>query len=449
MSWQIFKNDVLNAMSSNPPDVETVAEAIANAYNKAMTSPTSGDLIFRNTVSKGDTDGMKSWLILVLNQQSVSLVQLPIINMFVTGFIKYWTGATLSKTNTPPLPPPGATKTIVITNNVTVNPGAPIPAPYDMSGLNEIEPFIDKLIDAGTKHLTSISGLAYTSCLTGAPPAQTILDIPIPWQGYSVEPAELGPLYEDIVLEQNDRVTLEEEPDDSVTETFPVAKEYHQGQENKNDEQAKKDYKIDIQDSKGKEFQKEDIDVYYGEDVGFAAQKTNWACLVTSLANLLKKYKIKGKDGKDVVTEATFIKFYKGQYQYSGDNVAQGKYMNGNNFNSGAFFEDAPKLLGGSFTRIRKTLKGEKSQQQVYDSYKSTLRTIKRPMIIRVAGTSRRARGHFVIMLGITKKGEIIVRDCGSQASVRSDKTYTVARMMGGSEPDSGNNFDVMYFTKK
>jgi hypothetical protein len=52
-------------------------------------------------------------------------------------------------------------------------------------------------------------------------------------------------------------------------------------------------------------------------------------------------------------------------------------------------------------------------------------------------------------MLGITKKGEIIVRDCGSQASVRSDKTYTVARMMGGSEPDSGNNFDVMYFTKK
>jgi hypothetical protein len=171
--------------------------------------------------------------------------------------------------------------------------------------------------------------------------------------------------------------------------------------------------------------------------------------LVTSLANLLKKYKIKGKDGKDVVTEATFIKFYKGQYQYSSDNVAQGKYMDGNNFNSGAFFEDAPKLLGGSFTRIRKTLKGEKSQQQVYDSYKSTLRTIKRPMIIRVAGTSRRARGHFVIMLGITKKGEIIVRDCGSQASVRSDKTYTVARMMGGSEPDSGNNFDVMYFTKK
>jgi hypothetical protein len=241
---------------------------------------------------------------------------------------------------------------------------------------------------------------------------------------------------------------LEEEPDDSVTETFPVAKEYHQGQENKNDEQAKKDYKIDIQDSKGKEFQKEDIDVYYGEDVGFAAQKTNWACLVTSLANLLKKYKIKGKDGKDVVTEATFIDFKAG-YKFSNENEAQGKYMSGNNFNSGAFFADAPKLLGGSFTRIRKTIKGEKSQQEVYDSYKSTLRTIKRPMIIRVAGTSRRARGHFVIMLGITKKGEIIVRDCGSQASVRSDKTYTVARMMGGSEPDTGNNFDVQYFTKK
>jgi hypothetical protein len=448
MSWQVFKNDVLNAMSSNPPDVETVAEAITNAYNKAMTSPTSGDLFFRNTVAKGDTDGMKSWLILVLNQQSVSLVQLPIINMFVTGFIKYWTGATLTKTNTPPLPPPGATKTIVVTNNVTANPGAPIPAPYDMSGLNQIEPFIDKLIDAGTKHLSSVGGLTYTSCLTGAPPAQTIVDIPIPWQGYSVEPAEKTPIYDDIVLEQNDRQVLEDDPDESVTETLPTAKEYHQGTENKNDEQAKKEHKIDIQDSKGKEFQKEDIDVYYGEDVGFAAQKTNWACLVTSLAKLLKKYKIKDKAGKDVVTEATFIDFKAG-YKFSNENEAQGKYMSGNNFNSGAFFADAPKLLGGSFTRIRKTIKGEKSQQEVYDSYKTTLRTIKRPMIIRVAGTSRRARGHFVIMLGITKKGEIIVRDCGSQASVRSDKTYTVARMMGGSEPDTGNNFDVQYFTKK
>lgn len=450
MSWQVFKNEVLNAMSSNPPDVETVAEAITTAYNKAMTSPSSGDLFFRNPVQKGNTEGMKSWLILVLNQQSLSLVQLPIINMFVTGFIKYWTGATLAKTNTPPIPPPGAVKTIIITNNVVTNPGIPIPAPYDMSGLSEIGPFIDKLIDAGTKHLSSVGGAANTSCLVGAPPAQTIVDIPIPWQGYSVEPAELSPLYEDIILEQSDRVVLEAEPDESVVETLPTAKEYHQGQDNKNDEQAKKDYKIDIKDSKGKEFQKEDIDVYYGEDVGFAAQKTNWACLVTSLANLLKKYKIKDKDGKDVVTEATFIKFGPKGYQYSNDNEAQGKYMTGgNNFNSSVFFADAPKLLGGSFTRIRKTLKGEKSQQEVYDSYKSTLRTIKRPMIIRVAGTSRRARGHFVIMLGITKKGEIIVRDCGSQASVRSDKTYTVARMMAGSEPDSGNNFDVQYFTKK
>jgi hypothetical protein len=448
MSWQVFKNDVLNVMSSNPPDIETVAEGITNAYNKAMTSPSSGDLFFRNPVERGNTEGMKIWLVSVLTQQSVSVVQLPIINMFVSGFIKYWSGATLKKTNTPPIAPPPGVKTIVIKNNIVNNPGTLVPTQYDMSGLSQIEPFIDKLIDAATQHLTTVSGIANTSCLIGAPPTQTVGDLPIPWQGFSTEPADRTPIFEDDVVETNPRETLEPDPDESVPETLPTAKEYHQGQENKNDAQAEKEHKIDIEDSKGKEFQKEDIDEYYGQDVGFAAQKTNWACLVTSLANLLKKYKIKGKDGKDVVTEATFIDFKAG-YKFSNDNEAQGKYMDGNNFNSGAFFADAPKLLGGTFTRVRKTIGGQNSQQQVYDSYKATLRAIKRPMIIRVAGTSRRARGHFVIMLGITKKGEIIVRDCGSQKSVRSDKTYTVARMMTGSEPDTGNNYDVMYFTKK
>jgi hypothetical protein len=174
--------------------------------------------------------------------------------------------------------------------------------------------------------------------------------------------------------------------------------------------------------------------------------------LVTSLANLLKKYKIKDKEGVDVVNESTFIDF-KGGYAYSDKNVAKGKYMDGNNFSSGVFFKDAPKLLGGKFTRSQRNIKGKTSQNDVYEGYKTLLRAIKAPMIIRVSGTSRRPRGHFVIMVGITKKvgdkgGEIIVRDCGSQKSVRSDKTYTPSRMLAGGEADAGYNFDAMYFTK-
>jgi DNA-binding protein Fis len=197
----------------------------------------------------------------------------------------------------------------------------------------------------------------------------------------------------------------------------------------------------------GKTFQKEDILEYYGQDVGFANQKTNWACLVTSISNLLKKYKIKDKNGQDVVNEATFINF-KGGYQYSDANTAQGKYMDGNNFNSGTFFAAAPSLLGGKFTRTRKNIDTATSQQDVYNAYKKTLSSIKQPMIIRVAGCSRRSRGHFVVMVGITKQGEIIVRDCSNSKVAKADRTYTAGRMLASKEQESGNNFDIMYFTK-
>jgi hypothetical protein len=451
MSWQIFKNEVLSLMSSGPPDIDTVAEGITNSYNKAVTSLSAGDRSFRNSVDKGNTEAMKAWLVTVLTQQSTSVVQLPIINMFVSGFIQYWTGATLKKTNLPPTPAVGATSNISVTSVIVTNPGSLVPQIYDMGGLNQIEPFLDKLINAATKHLLTVGGVVNVKALYGAPPTQTVMDGLVPWLGFEVERAETSPAINDI-LEQSPRETTEPDVDESVITTEPTAKEYHGGKLNKNDTKAEKEYNERLPDSKGQEFQKEDIDVYYGQDVGFAAQKTNWACLVTSLANLLKKYKIKDKNGVDVVNESTFIDF-KGGYQYSDKNVAKGKYMSGNNFSSGVFFADAPKLLGGKFTRSQKNIKTKTSQTDVYEGYKTLLRAIKAPMIIRVSGTSRRPRGHFVIMVGITKKvgnagGEIIVRDCGSQKSVRSDKTYTVGRMLAGGEADAGYNFDAMYFTK-
>jgi hypothetical protein len=371
--------------------------------------------------------------------------------MFVTGFIQYWTGATLKKTNLPPIPAVGAVQNISVTSVIVTNPGVPVPQIYDMDGLNQIEPFLDKLINAATKHLLTVSGVVNVKALYGAPPTQTIMDGLVPWAGFEVERAETSPAVNDI-LEQSPRETTEPDVDESVVTTEPTAKEYHGGKLNKNDTKAEKEYNERLPESKGQEFQKEDIDVYYGQDVGFAAQKTNWACLVTSLSNLLKKYKIKDKNGVDVVNESTFIDF-KGGYQYSDKNVAKGKYMSGNNFSSGVFFADAPKLLGGKFTRSQKNINTKTSQTDVYEGYKTLLRAIKAPMIIRVSGTSRRPRGHFVIMVGITKKvgnagGEIIVRDCGSQKSVRSDKTYTVGRMLAGGEADAGYNFDAMYFTK-
>ena len=202
MSWQIFKNEVLSLMSSGPPDIDTVAEGITNSYNKAVTSLSSGDRNFRNSVDKGNTEAMKAWLVTVLTQQSTSVVQLPIINLFVTGFIQYWTGATLKKTNLPPIPAVGATSNISVTSVIVTNPGVPVPQIYDMDGLNQIEPFIDKLINAATKHLLTVSGVVNVKALYGAPPTQTIMDGLVPWAGFEVERAETTLIVNDI-LEQN------------------------------------------------------------------------------------------------------------------------------------------------------------------------------------------------------------------------------------------------------
>jgi hypothetical protein len=445
MSWQIFKNEVLSAMASGPPDSATVAKVIANSYNKVVTSPSSGDLLFKNPVERGNVEALEKWLEVVFQQQSVSPVQLPIINLFVTGFIQYWTGATLKKTNIPYVPAPGSVKNLQVVSIICTNPGAPVSISYSLNGISQIEPFIDKLIDAARQHLLTVSGVCNTMSLYGAPPTQTTGPGVVPWNGFSAEPQQVTPEEKDAYVFDTPVEVLEADADDSVVDVRVEAKEFHSARPNTNDNDSN-GYRENIPDSQGKPFQKEDILEYYGQDVGFASQKTNWACLVTSISNLLKRFKIKDSKGQDVVNESTFIKFNSG-YQYSDSNSAYGKYMNGNNFDSGTFFADAPKLLNGKFTRIRKNIDTATSQKDVYDAYKRTLSAIKQPMIIRVAGASRRGRGHFVVMVGITKQGEIIVRDCSNSKVAKADRTYTVGRMLASKEQESGNNCDVMYFT--
>ena len=75
MSWQIFKNEVLSVMASGPPDSATVAKVIANSYNKVVTSPSSGDLLFKNPVERGNVEALEKWLEVVFQQQSVLHVQ--------------------------------------------------------------------------------------------------------------------------------------------------------------------------------------------------------------------------------------------------------------------------------------------------------------------------------------------------------------------------------------
>jgi len=446
MSWQIFKNEVLAVMASGPPDSATVAKVIANSYNKVVTSPSSGDLLFKNPVERGNVEALEKWLEVVFSQQSVSPVQLPIINLFVSGFIQYWTGATLKRTNIPYIPAPGSIKNVQVLSIICTNPGTPVSISYSLNGISQIEPFIDKLIDAARQHLLTVSGVCNTMSLYGAPPTQTTGPGLVPWNGFNAEPQQVTPEEKDAYVFDTPVEKLEADADDSVIDIKVEAKEFHSGKPNTSDSDNN-EYRSNIPNSEGKPFQKEDILEYYGQDVGFASQKTNWGCLVTSISNLLKRFKIKDANGQDVVNESTFIKFA-GGYVYSESNVAQGKYMIGNNFNSTAFFADSPKLLGGKWTRTSKNIDTTNSQTDVYDAYKKKLSAVKQPMIIRVAGGSRRPRGHFVVMVGITKLGEIIVRDCSNSKIAKADRTYTASRMLASGEQDTGYNYDVMYFTK-
>jgi ABC-type bacteriocin/lantibiotic exporter with double-glycine peptidase domain len=190
--------------------------------------------------------------------------------------------------------------------------------------------------------------------------------------------------------------------------------------------------KIDdiIYDNKGEKAT--DAAVYYGGSTPYINQKTDWACLVTALVMLFRG------SGNNSISENTFIKFATDPPAFSPKNTRTGKYMlSSNNLNMAGLQKDYPSL--------KRESKNLKTQSDVYERYKTKLKEHQKPLIIRISGTSNRARGHFVVLVGISKTGNLIIHNPGSKKVAFKDTDVVESKMLKNGEQSSGFNCDIIY----
>jgi lysophospholipase L1-like esterase len=102
MSWEIFKNNVLQKLcdASRVSSIEYVADVYAKEYDACVKR--GGDSINRIPILKGNVEGMKTAFIRALNTGLSSTSPYDLTGAMGDGVKIYWTGATLV-TPTPPL----------------------------------------------------------------------------------------------------------------------------------------------------------------------------------------------------------------------------------------------------------------------------------------------------------------------------------------------------------
>lgn len=181
--WDLFKLQVKAVMISSPASSDDLAKIIATAYDSSVKLPPAGDLSHKITVLNGNVQLLENLIKIVLIQQSRSEVQLPIINAIANGFVAYWGGATLQNLPIPMMPAPGAIGNILVTSNIVVNPGIQVSIPFTYEGLDNVDGFINKLIQAANIHLYTVGGWTFTTSLY---PGGVTAPGYLPWQGYSV-----------------------------------------------------------------------------------------------------------------------------------------------------------------------------------------------------------------------------------------------------------------------
>ena len=181
--WDLFKIQVKSVMENSPQSLDLVAKIIATAYDNAVKSLPAGDILYKNPIEQGNVVLLENIIKMVLTQQQSSPVQLPIINGIANGFIAYWSSATLSKMLTPPIPAPGTTLNLNIVQNLVANPGMQVSIPFTYEGLDNVDGFLNKLIQAADIHLYTVSGVTMTNSVY--PPGVNGIGF-IPWNGFSV-----------------------------------------------------------------------------------------------------------------------------------------------------------------------------------------------------------------------------------------------------------------------
>ena len=123
MSWQTFKDNILN-LSNSPEsiaDIDTVAKTYANEYDAAIKR--GKDSLHQISLQKGNVEAMTELFKAALLKGQTSTAPYDLVGEMGKGVIAYWSGATMNNFPTPIIPATGATSNVSVVSNIVVNPG--------------------------------------------------------------------------------------------------------------------------------------------------------------------------------------------------------------------------------------------------------------------------------------------------------------------------------------
>lgn len=181
MSWNVFRKIVSAKLKPGNTDSDSVAETMANEYDRAVKSPVAGDLFYRNRVSSGNKSQLESFLKIGFKVSGITGRSSDFIRFATLGLQSYWMGAQLGKLKIPLIPAPGSTGNTSITLNLVLNSGKAAPLP--LLGSTDSSQFVETFIKIAKLHLLTISGITQTISIY--PPGVTGPGV-LPWFGYFV-----------------------------------------------------------------------------------------------------------------------------------------------------------------------------------------------------------------------------------------------------------------------
>jgi hypothetical protein len=123
MSWQTFKDNILN-LSNSPEsiaDIDTIAKTYANEYDAAIKR--GKDSLHQISLQKGNVEAMTQLFKAALLKGQTSTAPYDLVGEMGKGVIAYWSGATLNNFPIPIIPATGATSNVSVVSNIVVNPG--------------------------------------------------------------------------------------------------------------------------------------------------------------------------------------------------------------------------------------------------------------------------------------------------------------------------------------
>lgn len=180
MSWNTFKSTLLPAMQSNAfgNNIAGFAKTFTLAYDIAVKS--GKETISPIPLMRGNASAMEAQIVALMSQTQNSN-STTLLDVIGPAIITYWVGGTMMLIP-PIIPPPGAIKSIALTQGIVLNPGTwtPIPVPPN----NNSSSFLDAFITSAKIHLTTISGM-YIVLAQYPPPAPPAPGV-IPWTGYQI-----------------------------------------------------------------------------------------------------------------------------------------------------------------------------------------------------------------------------------------------------------------------